>query len=239
MKTLYLDIETAPNLGWFWQLKNQYISPNQIQNASEMLSFAAKWKDEKFVFFNSVMDVGKEEMLLLAHELISEADVLVTYYGSGFDEPTLNREFALSGMTAPAPGFHLDLYREVKRKFMFPSYKLDYVLKAFGHKGKVKHEGFDLWLKFMAGDEKAYQQMKKYNSGDVTSLEWLDKRLGSWVRRPNLNLFGAEGCPSCGSTKVQKRGLSRTSLGTFQRYWCSACGGWSRSGKRIEGIDLR
>jgi hypothetical protein len=239
VKTLYYDIETSPNLGYVWSLWNQNLSPGQVVEFSEMLSFAAKWKKDKHVYYASVQDVGKEEMLLLLHELMTEADCLVTYNGNKFDNPTVNRELALAGLHRPAPSYSLDLYREVKKNFNFQSYKLDSVLKAFGHKGKVKHQGFDLWLKFMAGDEAAVKKFRQYNVGDVTSLEWLDNRLGSWINRPNANLYEGNGCPDCGSAKLQRRGFYRTDVTMYQRFFCTACKGWSRGAKRVLGADER
>ena len=42
-KILVLDIETAPCLGYFWNIWNTNIGISQIVNTSKMICFAAKW----------------------------------------------------------------------------------------------------------------------------------------------------------------------------------------------------
>jgi len=48
-------------------------------------------------------------------------------------------------------------------------------------------------------------------------------------------LFGKAGCPRCGSTKVQARGVYRTSTKSYQRLRCSSCTGWFRKLKAEPG----
>ncbi len=60
-------------------------------------------------------------------------------------------------------------------------------------------------------------------------------RLLPWIKsHPNHNLYGGDGCPNCGSNRLQKRGFSYTTTGTFQRFQCTNCGSWSKSTKAIK-----
>jgi hypothetical protein len=167
---------------------------------------------------------------------------VVTYNGKGYDVPHINREFVVAGMPPPAPFTHRDLYRTMRRQFRFASNKLAYVLQTLGLTEKVRTSGHELWVKCMAGDREAWAQMRTYNEGDVVSLEELDVFLTPWrVGSPNARLFDeADVCPECGAADtLVKEGFSLTVNGKYQRYHCSACGKWSKSGKRIDGTDIR
>jgi hypothetical protein len=69
----------------------------------------------------------------------------------------------------------------VKANFKFPSNKLDYVAQALGVGAKFKHSGFELWIDCMAGDDKAWREMKKYQIQDVVLLEELYQVLLPWL----------------------------------------------------------
>jgi uncharacterized protein YprB with RNaseH-like and TPR domain len=170
MKTLYLDIETTPIKAYVWGLWDQNVSIDQIIEPTEMLCFGARWGGSKKVIFKSVHHDGKKAMLEELHALMEEADVLVGWNSAAFDHKHINREFLENGMTPPSPVKDLDLMSVVKANFQFPSNKLDYVAQKLGVGAKVKHSGFSLWIKCMAGDPKAWVEMKKYQIQDVNLL---------------------------------------------------------------------
>jgi uncharacterized protein YprB with RNaseH-like and TPR domain len=231
MKILFLDIETSPNLAYVWGLFKQNIAINQIEESTEMLCFGARWYGEKKVIFKSVHHDGKEAMLQEVHRLLDEADVLVGWNSKAFDSKHLKRELLEAGMLPPSPYKEMDLMLAVKSQFKFPSNKLDYVSQALGVGEKVKHSGFDLWKRCMAGDNKAWTEMKKYQLQDVNLLVDLYEKLKPWIpNHPNVPLHdGLEGgCVTCASTNVQRRGVARTIAGTYQRFQCQDCGKWQR-----------
>ena len=180
MKILMLDIETTPLQVYTWGLWDQNIGINQIIKSTEMLCFGAKWLGEKSVNFKSVHHDGKKAMLEELHRLMDEADVLVGWNSAAFDHKHINREFLENEMTPPAPTKDLDLMTIVKANFQFPSNKLDYVAQKLGVGAKVKHSGFELWIKCMAGDDKAWREMKKYQIQDVQLLDSLYDILLPW-----------------------------------------------------------
>lgn len=241
MRTLLVDIETSPNLAYVFDLWNQNISIDKLVETTEMLSFASKWLGDKRVEFRSNFHDGHEVMVERAHALLDEADAVVHYNGKRFDVPHMNREFWVGGLTPPSPYKQIDLYQVVKKNFRFPSNKLAHISTVIGLEGKVQHEGFSLWVRCMAGDEKAWSQMRTYNKRDVTLLEPLYQKLLPWIsNHPNLNLYNdTSGCPKCGSDHIQKRGFAYTGISKFQQYQCQACGGWFRDGQRVAGADLR
>jgi len=50
---------------------------------------------------------------------------------------------------------------------------------------KVKHSGFELWIKCMAGDAKAWKEMKEYQIQDVNLLIDLYEKLRPWIKKPS------------------------------------------------------
>lgn len=239
MKTLLIDIETAPNLAYVWGLWKQNISLPMFIEPSYMLCFAAKWYSNPETHFWSLRD-GREAMLQNAWALLNEADAVVTYYGTAFDIPTMNSEFLQEDMPPPSPSKQIDLKKVVAKKFRLPSNKLQYVsdtLLKLG--GKESTGGFDTWVGCMKGEPEAWARMETYNRRDVTVLEEVYDRLLPWIDgHPNRNLYQTEqGCPNCGSVNLVKEGFAYTLQGRFQRHSCKNCGRWSRGIKRLDGVD--
>jgi len=181
MKILMLDIETTPMQVYTWGLWDQNIGINQIIKNTEMMCFGAKWQGKKKVTFKSVHHDGKEAMLKELHAMMEEADILIGWNSAAFDHKHIKREFLEAGMAPPSIVKDLDLMSVVKANFKFPSNKLDYVAQTLGVGAKVKHSGFDLWIKCMEGDNKAWAEMKKYQIQDVNLLEELYQVLLPWL----------------------------------------------------------
>lgn len=242
MKLLFLDIETSPINAYTWGLWQQNVGINQIVSSTEVICFGARWYGSSKVIFKSVHHDGKEAMLKEIHSLMDQADVVCGWNSASFDHKHLKREFIESGMLPPSPAKDLDLMRVVKQQFKFPSNKLDYVAQTLGVGEKVKHDGFDLWVKCMAGDDKAWKQMKRYQIQDVDLLVDLYEKLRPWIKNhpsvPAHNLE-SDGCVACGSLSLQKRGFEKTSTATYQRYQCQDCGKWQRGATRVLGTTMR
>lgn len=232
MKLLHLDIETAPNIAHVWGLWNQNVSIKQLMASGYTLCWAAKWHGKKKVYFDSVDKSKPEDMLRGIWELINEADAVCHYNGQRFDIPTLNREFLEKEWAPPSPVQQLDLIATARKVFKFPSNKLDYLLKALGHEGKVQHKGHELWVECMAGNKSAWRTMERYNKADVVQLEKLYKSLLPWVKgHPNMGLYSDEErpvCPRCGSGELQRRGVQMSKTQMYRRFQCLECGSWSR-----------
>lgn len=242
MKTLAIDIETAPNLAHVWGLWNQNVGLSQLIEPTEMLCFAAKWLGSKTIKFYSQHHDGHSAMVERAHELLDEADAVLHYNGKRFDVPHLNREFLALGLAPPSPYRQIDLLATVKKQFNFPSNKLDHVSRALGLPGKVGHEGHTLWIKCMAGDPKAWARMKRYNKQDVALLEDLYDQLKPWIKgHPHVGLIDGTGADSClcGSTNLERRGYAYTAVSQFQQYRCRDCGRWVRGNKAVARVDTR
>lgn len=242
-RVLYVDCETFPIEAYVWGLWQQNVSLNQIKTPTIMASFAAKWRGEKRTVFHSVHHDGRAEMVQKLWDLLNQAQVVVTWNGNKFDLKHFNREFVEAGLTPPSPFKSLDLLTVARGQFYFPSNKLDYVLGALGLEHKVSHEGFGLWLKCMAGDEKAWAKMRTYNKRDVTALEEVHDRLLPFVKGgPHMGLLDGrdeDSCGNCASTDLERRGFAYTPLGQFQQFRCRPCGSWSRGKRSLAAVDVR
>lgn len=243
MKLLTIDIETSPNLAHVWGLWQQNVGLNQLLESGEVICFAAKWKHEDQTQFFSTFHHGKRPMVEAAYQLLTEADAVIHFNGARFDIPHLNREFIEAGLKPPSPYSQIDLLKVVKRQFRFPSNKLDYVTKALDLDHKVSHAGHQLWVKCMAGDFQAWEEMKEYNIQDVVITEQLYDKLLPWITsHPAHGLYEddvEERCPNCSSENLKPQGKAYTSVSVFQRYRCDDCGRWSRGNKRLSGVGIR
>lgn len=255
MRVLALDIETTPNLAYVWGLWDQSVGLSQLVDPTEMLCFVAKWVGEPgpALFYGGRYDPAAgadpdghhRRMVEAAHKLLCEADVVLHYNGQRFDVPHLRREMLLAGLTPPSPFRQVDLLQTCRKQFKFPSNKLAYVTKALGFKGKIGTD-FDLWKACLRGEPAAWAKMARYNKRDVLELIRLYHRLLPWIPgAPNAgldpSLDGLSACPSCGGTKLERRGYAYTSVSRYQVWHCLApgCGRYSRSGRRDAGVDLR
>jgi hypothetical protein len=240
MRILLLDIETAPNTAYVWGLYDQNISHEHLKETSYILCWSAKWSNEAAIQADSIQGSGPgtyryKKMLRTIWTLLDQADIVVHYYGSKFDIPVLNREFAKYGLPPPSPYKQVDLKLVVAEAFRFESNKLAHVAEKLGLGSKMDTD-FTLWLGCMEDNPKSWKYMKEYNKQDVVVLAQLYKKLLPWIKRhPSLSAFtGMFCCPKCGSTVRQKRGFQIAAQTAYQRYICLGCQAWYRSSIAIK-----
>ena len=231
-----LDIETSPMTALVFGLWDQNINFKNILTEGTVLCWAAKWYGSDEILFDSIHQSKPRAMMKAMHELLTEADAVVTYNGINFDHKHINAQFLLHKIKPPSSYKQIDLLRTIRQKFKFPSNKLDYVTRRLKIGKKIDHEGMELWQKCMAGDDKAWKRMRLYNETDVLIMEQTYKRLLPWIKaHPNHNLFSDyECCPSCGSESLQRRGRTVSIVGAYQRYQCQSCGSWSQGTKSMQ-----
>jgi len=247
-KILIIDIETAPIRAKVWDIWNQNINLEQIDNDWFILTWSAKWLFEKKVY--SARLTGKEaiaqddkRILKGIWELLNEADMTIAHNGDRFDTPRLNTRFIINRMHPPLPYQTIDTLKTIKRQFAFTSNKLDFVNKVLNLERKQKHEGFPMWSKCYIGDEKALKEMEGYNIKDVRILEDTYLRLRPWIKpHPNVGLFildeHASHCPSCGSADLRDEGkLYYTTANAYEQYRCNNCSAVGR--KRVSAINVK
>jgi DNA polymerase elongation subunit (family B) len=235
LNILLLDIETAPNLAYVWGLFKQNISPDKITESSYVLCWSAKWLDKPGMRFDSIKKSDPKLMLSRIHTLLDRADAVVHYNGTKFDIPTLNKEFLKKGLGPPAPYKQIDLLQVARKVFRFESNKMDYVAQTLKIGEKVRHEGFELWVKCMEKDVQAWKKMEAYNRHDVVLLEKLYRQLIPWIENhPNHGAYeDLPVCPNCGGEHYQQSGFRVTKVMKYPRFHCQDCGTWFRGSKSV------
>ncbi len=228
-KILFIDIETSPIEAYVWQLWDVTVGLNQIRKDWKLISFAAKWSDEKKVIQYDLEDYPEKRLAAYAWYLLDSADIVVTQNGKHFDIPKLNAKFVEFGLRPPSSFQHIDTYKLAKKHFGFTSNKLEYMSKLLCKTKKSDHKsfpGFELWEQCMKGNPKAWKEMRKYNIQDVLTLEELYRKLIPWENL-NFNNYYVDlktAVCSCGHRKFSKNGHSYTPNGKFPRFECKKCG---------------
>lgn len=243
-RILTFDIETSPMLGYFFQAKTRYITPDKVVDKGGMLSFASKWYGEKEIEFRSTFHDGYDVMLDRLFALMDQADIVVGYNSERFDVPKIRTAFLLAGYPPMRPFKQVDLLKVVRSQFAFPYNRLDEVAQALGVGKKATHQGFGLWTACLAGDAKAWDLMRKYNMQDVRITEGVYDRIRGFIPgHPNLGLHNHDPqvrvCPNCSSKKVRPAGTARTAQTAYAQYRCDNCGKYLRANFIKDRIDYR
>ncbi len=245
LKTLLFDIETAPIMAYIWDLYNEVTSMDMIKSNWYVLCWGAKWLGEPRTMTGALPDFKSykknpendmEVMKKLWH-LIDEADILVAHNAVKFDVRKINARFLQHGMRPPSPYKVVDTLLVARRYFKFTSNRLGDLGKLLKLGDKVATGGFGLWKGCLRGDKKSWKHMVGYCKQDVTLLEKIYLKLRPYMKNhPNVNVDD-EGiclcCNSCGSEHLMKRGYGYTTAGKYQRYQCTACGGWCKDGVNL------
>lgn len=249
-KILFLDIETAPMLGYVWSLWDQNVALNQIHKDWSILSWSAKWADEEYIYYHDVRDNtdinNDANILRTIYKLLEKADILVTHNGKKFDIPKLNARFIQNGFRPLPLKSHIDTLQIARKHFKFSSNKLEYLArillpKNFQKLTKRKFSGFELWSECLRGNEKAWKEMEAYNCQDVLVLEAVYEKLRPWDTSVNFSVFTDSNSMvcSCGSTDFHRRGYKYTATGKYQMYSCITCGSHRRGAENLLGKKKR
>lgn len=238
-KVLVFDIETSPNLGYIWGKWQQDVI--RFEREWYVLCFGYKWLGERKTNVVALPDFrgykkdpeNDYHVVKALWELFDEADIVIAHNGDAFDIKKMNMRFLTHGLPPPSPYKSIDTYKVARKYFKHNSLKLDDLGKLLGVGQKADTGGFDTWLGCMRGDPAAWARMTKYNKQDVVLLEKVYYALRPWMdNHPGINLIEGvlNGCPKCGSTKLQRRGTLKTTKSlVYQRYQCQNCFGWSQA----------
>lgn len=227
-KILFWDTEWTPAISYTWSNRPKFLSNEFLVEPARLLCWGARWYDKKKVILSDERE-GRMEMLTGLRDILTEADMVVSYNGQAFDTRKVNSEFMQLGITPPAPYKEIDLYRVIKKHASFYSHKLDFVGEHIIGQRKVDTGGFALWKEVMEGDEKAWKKMLRYQKQDVNLLVELFDELKPWIRMPHpVSAKPGIVCRNCGGEDLQRRGTARTLQGEYPRFSCKSCGSWSR-----------
>lgn len=234
-KVLLYDIETSPNLGWYFAL---YQEGNilEVEEHWHMLSFAWKWLGDKQTHVLSLKDFplykkdkeNDKSLIEALWKLFDEADVIVAHNGNSFDIKKTNARFIKHHLKPPSPYKQVDTKLVAKRHFKFDSNKLDDLGDYLGIGRKIQTGGKALWFACMNGDMKAWNKMCDYNKMDVILLEKVYLEMLPYMDNHPDQGYKRGDCKNCGSDHLQKRGFLINRKGKYQRFQCQNCSAWSQ-----------
>lgn len=198
-KTLIIDIETSPIVGFVWGTWQQNLSHEQINADWSILSYAAKWAGESKVFYEDTGGRGvkkvRDDSVLLPGiwKLLDEADRIVAQNGNKFDVKKINYRLAEHGFDPPSKYRVYDTLLASRRLFAATSHKLGWLSEHLTDTPKSKHRkfpGWELWTECLKDNPAAWKEMRKYNIQDIKATEKLWMRQQAWVRnRPMLGTY--------------------------------------------------
>jgi hypothetical protein len=235
------DIETVQNLAAVFRLtQNDYIQPSNI--VQERYIVTASWKElgSDKVHSVSILDDPKRfkkdhhddlYVCKTLHDVLSGADVIIAHNGDMYDIKFTEGRFLIHDLEPLPPITKIDTLKAARDRFLLNANNLDYLAQLLRVGKKVKTDA-ELWLRVLRGQQAAIKEMLAYNKKDVLLLEKVFLKLQPYIaNHVNRQLFGGDGCPRCGSTKIQSRGVHRAVTQIYNRFQCQSCFGWFRTTK--------
>jgi hypothetical protein len=228
MLRLYWDIETTPNIGYFWKSGwRERISPEAILEERRIICISYKFEHEE-VKTLTWKDGCDKKLVKDFVKIANTADILIAHNGDRFDLPWFRTRCIFHGVEFPPKPTTIDTLKRARGNFNFNSNKLDYIAKFLGVGKKMETGGFDLWKDVMNGDNKALKKMVQYCERDVEILQKVHDKLA-----PHVPHTGHEGvmqgrdkwtCPHCGGNHITMHRKRTTATGV-EKYQmkCSSC----------------
>ena len=231
IKRLFFDIETSPNIGYFWRAGYKLnIGAENIIEERKIICISWKFEDENKVS-HLTWDKNQcdKQMLIDFIKVANTADEIIGHNGDRFDIKWIRTRCIYHRIPIFPDYRSLDTLKKAKAHFNFNSNRLDYIAKFLGVGAKVKHEGFDMWIKCMKGDEEALQSMVNYCDGDIVVLEDVYLTMQNYIKHnTHTGTHNAElkhTCPNCASDEPKLIKNNFTSAGTIKRQMeCDSCG---------------
>lgn len=236
LKIVVFDIEILVRPEDIMRTYMSYYDPKQTMGAdiSNIISFGYQRLGQDKVgkcinMWDTLNSTTDEEVCLSAYNILKDADVIVTYYGTKFDRKFLTARLEKWGLTLPTHIKHIDMHVVSKTHFKLSSYRLDNVLRYFNLDQKLHHgQGQKLWFDVWNGDKKAQKLMSDYCAQDVEVLTNLFNRLSAYISLPKLEDWATkagEKCSFCQTVGKLKKDGTRVYIGQkVQRFKCTNCG---------------
>lgn len=238
--TLFIDIETSPNIVLSWRIGNKVsLTHNNILEERRIICISYKWKGDKKVHTVSWdKDQCDKKLLEEISKVIDGADEIVGHNGDRYDMKFINGRLAFHNLPPLSSVQTTDTLRQSREVFYLNSQKLDYLGQFFDLGKKMETGGYGLWKDvFIKKSAKALKKMIKYCERDVILLE----KIYDHIIRYNPNVHkgrafgnGTTACPACGSEKTHSHG-TRVGKGglVYKRHKCTKCAHVFK-GKRVK-----
>lgn len=227
-KIMFFDIETSPNVGFFWRpgYKVSLTHDNIIQER-RIICISYKFEGEKKVSSLHWDDRQNDKKLLKEFsKILTTADVAIGHNGDAFDLKWIKGRLLFHGLPPVTNVQTIDTLKLVRQNFNLNSARLDYLAQFLFEDHKISTD-YSLWKNVMAGDKKALKYMIKYCEKDVILLEEVFQRLLPYCDRLPISLGILKGgtredCPACGGPGINY-GFKVTRVGRYQKHQCKNC----------------
>lgn len=239
LKRLYFDIETSPNVGYFWKTGyRERIGPEAIVQERKVICICWKFEGEEEVHYVT-WDKKQNDYKAIKKfiEVANNSDVLVAHNGDRFDIPWIRTRALYHRLEWPPKPISTDTLKRARGNFRFNSNKLDYIAQYLNVGKKIDTGGFQLWKDVIDGKEEALEKMVDYCKQDVVILEKVHEIIQNYVpvtlHAGVLSGLDKYTCPRCASKEVIQFN-KRTTVTGIIRYQmkCKKCYGcYTISGK--------
>lgn len=235
LRRLFFDIETSPNVGFFWRPGWRVsLSHENIIHERQIITVAWKWQGKDKVH-HLAWDKNQNDKTLVTKFLpvMASADEIVAHFGDGFDIPWIRARALINGFKTLPIYKTVDTVAWAQRLFQFNCNKLDYLAQLAGFGRKLPTD-FQLWVDVvLRRSAPALARMIRYNRHDVVLLEkvyhWLSGIGPIKTHAGVLNGHEKWTCPRCASDNVGPFQRAVTAAGTNQmKMKCRDCGGYYR-----------
>lgn len=184
-------------------------------------------------------NVIKQEKKLLKHasELLLEADIWLSHYGSRgrFDLNYLQSRLAYHRLPFLPPTHpQIDTWRISRDNLRLSSNRLGSISTHLGTKEQKNAILPEQWILALSGDKRAMAYVVEHCRRDIAVLREDYLRLRPLAaNHPNVALMNdrPDGCKFCGSTRMMSLGWQYTQARKYRRFECRECGGINRARK--------
>lgn len=210
-----------------------------VPDRGKLYVFGYKWLGEKKVHTPSLLDynkpceccglmkLGERPLIEKAHEVMSQADVLVTFNGAQFDLPWIETKFLRERLKPLGDRRHLDLYQVARHKMRLSKKSLANISKYLRLKNQKTYLDFDVWGKAGEGDSRAMKYIRDHAAADVLVTEelYLDY-LRPLIKNHPFLFEDREPCHRCGGRMKRDKRIVTLSGPPKVQYQCVKCGGY-------------
>ncbi len=254
LRLLFIDLEISKSLySKFPSHRPEYTGYKDL--LQDWFIICAAWKrpeDAKVSSCSVLKNLNEKDptndrnVVQALYDEIAECDILIGHNITKFDWPKFYARVLFHNMKPLAKPRILDTIKMARSVGEFTSASLAYLNGFLGLPGKADLDSGSwnaLMVALINQDLEEFMSLvgkiEEYCKPDVIACEALYNRLLPHMgnkNRVNMNLSeGNDCCEGCGSSKLQKRGLTPPTVAgyRYQRFQCTDCGAWSQSKKAL------
>lgn len=249
-KILFFDVETTAAVALAFGRHKQFINQDAIiEEGGKIITAAYRWLGQSdSTLVNASADCFTGSDAQAVEELyycFEEADLVVGHNAKNFDIKVLQTRGLANNFDALPFVQVCDTLEVAKKKFRFPSNRLDALAAYLGIGRKIDTGGIDLWKRVQAGDKQAFKEMREYCKHDTNLLYdvFVAMRSRGLISSFNAGVYFNDNeihCPVCSSTDVVESGrFVTTPTSKFKEYRCNDCGSVSRGRDNLISTEKR